>query len=398
MKKITFLTLLLCCSITTAFAVTVPPGTNNIQAAINSASPGSTINLQAGTYYVSQVITLNKNIIIQGVGMTTIIQKTNGTSADVAAFVIPDGVNGCTLRDFRLLGQDQGGPGIMVFSDSNHLINVNVSDCGNNSAGGPGSWRSGIILDGAAYNELTNVKSHHNSWVGISQNNSPGSSITGADCFLNHGEGLTIDLGSDNCIVRNSLFNENNVSTRGVGGIGIDDVNGADIQYCTINGTKNLSGITFQNNVGGEDGCIIKNNTINNSALNGVRIKNCTYAVTHTTVDLNSFSGNASTNELWECSPGPTSNKFAPASGKVSDVSVALFPNPASGYVTYSFGKKEEPVSFELFSLSGQRVLSVQLQKEQQSGQVDVSLVAKGVYLYRISHSQGSATGKLIIN
>ncbi|MES2486011.1 MAG: T9SS type A sorting domain-containing protein [Bacteroidota bacterium] len=393
MKTITALTLLFSFSLS-AFAVTVPPGTNNIQAAINSAAAGSIIDLQAGTYYVSSAITLNKTITIRGVGMSTIIQKTNGTSADVAAFVIAEGINNCTLRDFRLLGQDKGGPGILVFSNNNHLINVNVSDCGNNSAGGPGSWRSGIILDGAAFNEMTNVKSHHNSWVGISQNNSPGSNITGADCFLNHGEGLTIDLGSDNCIVRNSLFNENNVSTRGVGGIGIDDVNGADVQFCTINGTKNLSGITFQNNVGGEDGCIIKNNTINNSALNGVRIKNCTYAVTHTTVDLNSYSGNGSTNEFWECAPGPTSNRMANTADK-AHFSLRVFPNPASDFITLDFGTTTEPQSIELISLTGQQVLV--LQNPQAINNIDVSALSKGVYMYRATHAKGTVTGKIVL-
>jgi Secretion system C-terminal sorting domain len=397
MKKVTLFTLLCCLSLLSAFAVTVPPGTNNLQAAINSAAAGSTLNLQAGTYYISTAVTLNKTITIQGVGMSTIIQKTNSTTADVAAFVIAEGINNCTLRDFRLLGQSLGGPGILVFSNNNHLINVNVSDCGNNTANGPGSWRSGIILDSASFTELTSVKSHHNSWVGISQNNSPGSTITSADCFLNHGEGLTIDLGSDNCIVRNSLFNENNVSNRGVGGIGIDDVNGADVQYCTINGTKYLSGITFQNNVGGEDGCIVKNNTINNSALNGVRIKNCTYAVTHTTVDLNNYSGNASTNEYWECAPGPTSNRFA-APAETDDVTVKVFPNPATGFISLDFSAKAVPVRFELVSLSGQRVLLLDAKALEQHSQVDISSISKGVYFYNAVHSEGILTGKLIVN
>ena len=391
MKKLTLLTLLLCLSAFTAFAVVVPPGTNNLQAAINSASPGATLNLQAGTYYVSSTVTLNKAITIQGVGLATIIQKTNGASTDVAAFVIQEGVNGCTLRDFRLLGQDQGGPGIMVFSNNNHLININVSDCGNNSANGPGSWRSGILLDGAAYTELTGITSHHNSWVGISQNNSPETSITSADCFLNHGEGLTIDLGSDNCIVRNSLFNENNVSNRGVGGIGIDDVNGADIQYCTINNTHNLHGITFQNNVGGEDGCIITHNTINNSAQNGVRVKNCVYAVTNTTIALNSYSGNGGANVVWECQA---------ITAGLTDVSktptLKVFPNPASQFVSLDFETTVIPHSFELFTVSGQSVLFIE--KEINTGKIDISALSKGSYMYKVQHSAGTTTGKLIVN
>ena len=389
MKKFISITLLICLKAINAFAVIVPPGTDNLQAVINSASPGSTIDLQAGTYYVSQTVTVNKLLTIQGVGIGTIIQKTNGATADVAAFVIQDGINGCTLRDFRLLGQDQGGPGIMVFSDNNHLININVSDCGNNSAGGPASWRSGILLDGAVSTELTGITSHHNSWVGISQNNSPETTITTADCFLNHGEGLTIDLGSDNCIVRNSLFNENNVSLRGVGGIGIDDVNGADIQFCTINDTHNLHGITFQNNVGGEDGCIITNNTINNSAQDGIHVRNCVYAVTNTTIAQNTFSGNGGATVAWECS-----ETIAGVAGK-NKTALNVFPNPASQFISLDFGTATGSFSFEMFSLSGQSVLFVQDQDN--TSRIDISSLSKGLYIYKAKNFEGTTTGKLII-
>lgn len=393
MTKQLFLTLVLLFNLSAAFAVDIPPGTNNIQAYINNAAPGATLNLQAGTYYVSQTITVNKSITIQGTGMNTIIQKTNGTTADIAAIVIPDGTNNVTLKNFRLLGQDQGGPGIMVFSDNNHLVNVNVSDCGNNSAGGPASWRAGILLDGAANNELTDVKSHHNSWVGISQNNSPGTTITGADCFLNHGEGLTIDLGSDNCIVTNSLLNENNVSTRGVGGIGIDDVNGASIQNCTINDTHNLSAITFQNNVGGEEGCIIKNNIIHNSAQNGVRVKNCVHAVTNTTISDNDFSGNGAANVLWECGEPVAANDSFVANNTFH---VRVYPNPAAEVVTIDCPAGVVPIGFQLFTLSGQQVLQATAANTLKG--IDVSRVATGVYLYKATHSKGTATGKLIVN
>ncbi|SFQ45624.1 Por secretion system C-terminal sorting domain-containing protein [Flavobacterium akiainvivens] len=372
-----------------AFAVDVPPGTNNLQAAINSAAPGETLNLQAGTYFVSSTITLNKQITLQGVGMGTIIQKTNGAAADVAAIVIPNGVNGCTLKDFRLLGQDQGGPGIMVFSNSNSLINVNVSDCGNNSANGPGSWRAGILLEGAEDNVLTDVKSHHNSWVGISQHSSPGTTITGADCFLNHGEGLTIDLGSHNCVVTNSLFNENNVSTRGVGGIGIDDVNNATIQYCTINDTHNLHGITFQNNVGGEDGCVITNNTINNSSQNGIRIRNCTYAVTNTTIGQNSYTGNGSADVYWECDE-PTA--FL---GQQEMQVLKIYPNPAVDVVSVDFGQAAIN-GFELLSITGQQVLTIDSEKLA-GNTIDISGISAGVYIYKVSHNHGTTTGRLVI-
>jgi hypothetical protein len=392
MKKITLLALPFFCMSISAFAITVPPGTNNLQAVINSAAPGTTINLQAGTYYVSQGITVTKPLIIQGVGMTTIIQKTNGAAADVAAIVIAEGVNGATLRDFRLLGQDQGGPGIMVFGNNNTLLNVNVSDCGNNTANGPGSWRSGVLLDGAVNTTLTNVTSHHNSWVGISQHSSPETHITGADCFLNHGEGLTIDLGSDNCIVRNSLFNENNVSLRGVGGIGIDDVNGADIQFCTINGTKTLHGITFQNNVGGEDGCIIKNNTINNSAQNGIRVKNCQFTVTNTTISLNTFSGNGAANVVWECA-----QNTAALDNATKSVALVVYPNPASDYITLDFAATTAPVSFTMVSVTGQQVLYADTETLEAHSPIDVSSLSKGTYFYRVVHPQGNTTGKLII-
>ncbi len=70
---------------------------------------------------------------------------------------------------------------------------------------------------------------------------------------------MTIDNGSHNGTVYNCWVHENN-STGGVGGIGIDGSNGANISDCTID-FSGSNGITFQNNLNMRDGgCNIHDN------------------------------------------------------------------------------------------------------------------------------------------
>jgi hypothetical protein len=94
-------------------------------------------------------------------------------------------------------------------------------------------------------------------------------------------------------------YNGNNNRSSGVGGIGIDHSNGAWFKNCTIDGTTGgKSGVTFQNNDGPCDGCIVRNNTISNSADRGIRQNNCQYALTNTTTSPNTYINNANGNVL----------------------------------------------------------------------------------------------------
>jgi parallel beta-helix repeat protein len=274
-----------------AATITVNPGTDLIQAAINSAAAGDTISLAAGVHRVTITVTVNKRLIISGAGQgSTFIDKYNGTTADVAAIVVT--ANSCTLRNFTLRGRNVGGPGIIMFSDGNSLSNLAVSACGNDS-----SLRSGLLFDTSNSNTLSSVSATNNRMVGISHSQSSGNTLANCVGDNNGAEGLTIDTSSNNVHVSGGHFNGNNNRGSGVGGIGIDHSNGAWVQNATIDGTGGgKSGVTFQDNLGGCDGCIVKNNTISHSADFGIRQNNCQYSLTNTTTSPNTYNSNANGN------------------------------------------------------------------------------------------------------
>jgi hypothetical protein len=102
---------------------------------------------------------------------------------------------------------------------------------------------------------------------GISQNACTDQQILDDQMYGNGAEGLTIDNGSHNCTVYNCWVHQNNGASRGVGGIGIDGSNGANISDCTIDYSGG-NGITFQNNLNmPDDGCNIHDNQ--NISYNG---------------------------------------------------------------------------------------------------------------------------------
>ncbi len=75
--------------------------------------------------------------------------------------------------------------------------------------------------------------------------------------------------------------------------------------------------------------------------------------------------------------------------------SLNLYPNPATREVTISF-RKNEQLQVRIFDLGGRLVRSEPVFPEQK---MDISDLAKGMYLFRISDSSGNvATKKLVVN
>jgi hypothetical protein len=71
----------------------------------------------------------------------------------------------------------------------------------------------------------------------------------------------------------------------------------------------------------------------------------------------------------------------------------SIFPNPAREYVTLEFEEGFQTVSFELFDVTGRRVLF----KEISNGEsLNLEGLQKGLYLYRISEKEHMQTGKLM--
>ncbi len=396
MKKIYFILTLCVIFCQHALAIDVPPGTNNIQAYVNNAAAGSTLNLGAGTFFVSQTVLLNKKITINGAGTgATIIKKSNATNTDIVAFQVT--ANNVTFKNLTINGDNTGGPAIIVNSQFNSFSNLVIKLCGNST------YKSaGLLFQSAFSNSVTNVTSVNNYSVGISQNNSPSNTITNCHADNNGAEGLTIDLGSDNCKVNGGTYNGNNTKTGGVGGIGIDDSNGAILNGCTVDGTANLSGITFQNNIGPDDGCQIKNCKITNNAQYGVRIRNCTYAVTNSLFSGNTYYGNGlSPNIKWDCGQTTLSTTQKNASVVnnllVNDGSSSIYPNPANQEITIDFSSFNEPKSIKIFDLNGKILFAKQLGDVKDIIHLNTSDFKNGYYLYQISHEGGETSNKFLV-
>ena len=82
----------------------------SIQAAINAACPGDTIEVRSGTY--NENVVVNKTLTLLGVGSPVVDAGGSGDAISLTA-------NGCTLQGF--VAKSSGNNGINVISSGNHI-------------------------------------------------------------------------------------------------------------------------------------------------------------------------------------------------------------------------------------------------------------------------------------
>jgi hypothetical protein len=70
-----------------------------------------------------------------------------------------------------------------------------------------------------------------------------------------------------------------------------------------------------------------------------------------------------------------------------------VYPNPASEYIVFDVTNISESATVELFDNQGKKVLEEKLPV---TGQISISHLAKGYYLYRINNSGIVYKGKII--
>ena len=160
----------------------------------------------------------------------------------------------CSNSTLDNLYIDAGGrsqPCMRVYGSYNKISNSTFRNSGNDS---------GLLIQNCNHNTIAGCKAYYNYEVGISQWAATDNTIASCQMYENGAEGLTIDGGSHNCLVYSNWIHLNNKAHRGVGGIGIDASNGAQIHDNTID-YNGLDGVKFQNNLGQpDDGCQIYNN------------------------------------------------------------------------------------------------------------------------------------------
>jgi len=271
-------------SVLNAATYTIPASTADqtvlIRNTVNGMASGDTLTFASGNHYISGWVDIYFNgCLVQGSG--AVIRKIGGSNSGLNCH----GNN----NTFNLIEIDGGGPGTlgpcMVFDGGtgNHITNSKFHNSGNDA---------GLLLNNVHLTVVDGCECRDNYMVGISQSGSTDDTIKNTIMQFNGAEGLTIDAGSHNCFVSNCYIHSNNSPHRGVGGVGIDASNGANITGSTIDYNGN-DGVCFKNNLNiVDDGCNIHNNqniSFNGQAAIGI-YKN--HLVTHLGTAGNTYSGN----------------------------------------------------------------------------------------------------------
>ncbi|HRO17903.1 MAG TPA: right-handed parallel beta-helix repeat-containing protein [Ferruginibacter sp.] len=237
---------------TTAVGNDANPGTviapfRTIQHAINTATAGSVIYIDAGTY--NEKLVVNKTLRLQGLSETT--TRLDGVGLGVGSGIyINSGITNVVIKFLTVRNHSGTGPnsyaGIYAAGNNN---GIQVQTCTiKDNVGGSGFYANGPV-NGVILNDLE-ISGHNNSfgaargiviWNGLKQN------ITISNCtvYNNNCCGIELQDGTATGVV----LTNNNVYNNGDNGIGVVGLQGP--------GANVLSGNTLSNN--GRFGMEIKN-------------------------------------------------------------------------------------------------------------------------------------------
>lgn len=376
----------------TTFYQSAPSTNSAFQTLINQATSGDIIILRTGSHYVNVPIRLplgKDGITIRGEAGAVVRKAPNSYNA--AAFEITGNAN--TIDLLELDGGNLPEAGILIYGQRNTVSNSSVHNCGSAAALG-----AGILLHNSgnpvcAFNTVIGCKVYYNYMVGISQNGHSEGIIRDNQIYENGAEGLTVDINSHNCYVYNNYLHLNNTDNRGVGGVGVDASNGARIENNTIDYTRFKSGLTFQNNIGGCDGVIVRNNHLNNNDGYGILERFVQFADTHMTF---------TSNELLNNKLGGQAIMYADhtALGTAAAAAVAgftLYPNPSAGAVQLDLGAQPTEVRVAIRDCVGRLVQQQTLRGAGPLPLLGTRELANGSYLVSIATAEAVTTRKLVV-
>lgn len=260
------------------------------QAQVNALADGDTLVIASGNHYISAYIDIwfNSGWIT---GSGSVIRKVAGSTCGLTLHGNYDHIDQIEIDGG---GAGTNGPCMAVLNGtSNTITNSKFHNSGSDT---------GLLMDHTSLCVVQGCQCYYNYMCGISQSACTDQQILDGQMYQNGAEGLTIDNASHNCTVHNCWIHANN-SGRGVGGIGIDGSNGANISACTID-YNGANGITFQNNLNmPDDGCNIHDNpniSYNGNAAVGIYKA---YLVTNLGFTNNTCVGNPGGNGVVILSP-----------------------------------------------------------------------------------------------
>ncbi len=243
----------------------VLPGLS-IQTAVNAATAGNVVHVDAGTY--AEALTINKKLSIIGSGSGTVIQKTGGTAVTyTTAGSGTSTTDRAQLRDVTISGSTKGILAGVVVS---HLAIDNVSIENNTSYGIHINNTSGTMTDWV----ITNSTFDGNSsamYISTAANIN-GLSVTG--CTIENSANTGIYAGQSSGTpggIANATFSNNTFTSNGPGplinqaGMYIEKLTNSTISGNTFtnNGTStNPRGIIINLKYGSYENVTISNNTL----------------------------------------------------------------------------------------------------------------------------------------
>ena len=164
----------------------------SIQAAIDNATSGDTIYVWAGIYYENIVVNKPLTLIGNGTGNTTIMGNGFGSVLEITA-------NGVNLTSFTLNGSGSGEFDANVKLQNVQNCFISYIQCSFN--------KTGLLLNQANNNVISDVDSHHTKHSGIALYHSEWNLVQNSRCNNNNYAGIYLQYSNNNTIQKNICLN-----------------------------------------------------------------------------------------------------------------------------------------------------------------------------------------------
>jgi len=350
--------------------------TTAFQSLVDLSVTGDVIIIQSGDHYLLGTVIVNKS----GISLSGVTGNAIRKTGTVSCIDLTGSNN--TIDNIYIDGGGLAEPCMRVYGNYNTITNSTFRNSGN----------SGLLINSCNHNTISGCFAYYNYMVGISQWAHSDATISNCQMYENGAEGLTIDGGTHNNVVYGNWIHKNNLSHRGVGGIGIDESDGSQIYNNTID-YNGYDGIKFQNNLCcGDDGAQIYNNeNISYNEWCAVKFR-LVQPVTNFGWWGNTCVGNAGGEQCTTYSDLSYETALR-VEVESQNLEVKLYPNPASTQITLE--NIADFSSAQIFNAFGQKVCDSKLNQSTQY--ISIGTLVNGFYIIRLTSDLGTSVNKQFV-